>query len=144
MIDERDKFEVIYIANGKTDSPCYDNIVDGSWLLSHASELLPIDLSLYCCYCHLSALPVYHLCSCGEGRRNSSMLAFDLDGEVVRKSIELSFGHLDFPFYNGSMEQEAFSEISNLYNYTDADSYHSGRFRVSSYLRNFNRSYQGF
>lgn len=124
-IDESDDFEVIYIANSKTDSPYNDHIVDAPWLLSHVSELSPIDLSLYCCYCHLSARPVY--CpSCGEGRRNSSMLAFDPDGRVVRKSIELSFGHFDFPFYNGSMKKEAFLEISELYDYADADRYHVG------------------
>lgn len=119
-----DEFEVIYITNIKKEFPYNKPNKDvPSWFLSFASDLLPIDLSLYCCYCHLLLVPADFACWCGGGfgkwRRKSSMLAFDRDGRIVRKSINLSFEDTDFPFYAGSMEDEAFSELSNVFNWRD-------------------------
>lgn len=116
------EFEVVYITNSKKESQYIEHIKDvPSWFVSPASELLPIDLGVYCCYCHLLSIPVVSAfwCGCwcgkfGEWRRRSSMLAFDQDGQVVRKSLELSFEDMDFPFYAGSMEEEAFSELRYL------------------------------
>ncbi|XP_074355030.1 putative nucleoredoxin 1 [Apium graveolens] len=119
-----DEFEVIYITNIKKEFPFNKPNKDvPSWFLSFASDLLPIDLSLYCCYCHLLLVPGDFACWCGGGfgkwRRKSSMLAFDHDGRIVRKSINLSFEDTDFPFSAGSMEDEAFSELRNVFLWRD-------------------------
>ncbi|KAL8123450.1 hypothetical protein AgCh_011426 [Apium graveolens] len=118
------EFEVIYITNNRKESQYIEHMKDApSWFVSPASELLPVDLSLFCCYCHLLSVPVVSAfwCGCwcgefGEWRRRSSMLAFDQDGQVVRKSLMVSFKdeEMDFPFYAGSMENEAFSELRHL------------------------------
>lgn len=122
-----DEFEVIYITNGKKQFPDDEHITDvpswfvPSWFVSLASELLPINLSLYCCYCHLLSVPAVSACWCGSGewRRRSSILAFDQDGRVVRKSLLLTIITKRFPFYCGSMENEAFDELSILYNWEE-------------------------
>ncbi|XP_074364103.1 putative nucleoredoxin 1 [Apium graveolens] len=116
-----DAFEVIYITNCKSESLYNKNIKDvPSWFVSPASELLPVDLSLYCCYCHMLSIPDVGACGCSgyrEWRPTSSMLAFDRDGQIVRKSIQLSFTDMDFPFHASNMEDEAYYELSYFYNW---------------------------
>lgn len=130
-----DEFEVIYITNSKHESPCIELIACMEWFVSIPSELLSIDRSLYCCYCHLKPRPYcLHNRSCFGG---SSILAFDQDGKVVRKSLEPSFDHFDFPFYAGSMQEEAFSGLNHFYNCSDLDFYYQGLL-INSYYRNTN------
>lgn len=114
-----DEFEVIYITNSKKEFP-YDKHIKNapSWFVSLASELLPINLSLYCCYCHLLAVPsasaFQNGCWCGEfgeWRRRTSILVFDRGGQIVRKSLLLDFWDEDFPYCCDGLEKEAFSEL---------------------------------
>ncbi|KAL8093183.1 putative nucleoredoxin 1-2 [Apium graveolens] len=138
-----DEFEVIYIITSGKKESSYDMIIAAPWLVSIASELLPIDLSVHCCYCHLLSAPSRSSCSCdkhGKWRRESSMLAFDQNGTVVRKSLELSFKATKFPFYVGSMEKEAFFELNEFFGWAKMDKNHWG-LRINSYQKNLKLPY---
>lgn len=137
-----DEFEVIYITSGEKESPYKLQIADLPCLLSLATDLLPIDLSLYLCYCHLLLAPSISFVSCDrcarwpDRSRYSSMLGFDQYGRVVRKSSYFDFHDSYFPFC-GNMEQEAFYELNNYYWWGSNDEYHRG-LRINSYDINEN------
>lgn len=139
-----DEFEVIYISSGDKKSPYKKHIADVPWVLSFASDLSTIDLSLYCCYCHLllaSAVSTRYCGECGKSsRRESSMLAFDQDGRIVRKSLELIFYCSYFPFCDGSMEEEALHELNGSYFWSDMDERHRG-LQINRYDKNENLPY---
>lgn len=44
----------------------------------------------------------------------TSLIAFDRDGRVVRKTIVRTFDDKDFPFYAGDLEKEAMSQLDNV------------------------------
>ncbi|KAF1001517.1 hypothetical protein AG4045_003937 [Apium graveolens] len=144
MKDTGDEFEVIYISSGDEESPYKKHIADVPWVLSFASDLSTIDLSLYCCYCHLLLEPAISTRSCSEcgksSRRESSMLAFDQDGSVVRKSLELIFYSSAFPFGAGSMEEEALDELTCSYFWGEMDELHCG-LQINRYGKNENLPY---
>ncbi|XP_017248612.1 probable nucleoredoxin 1 isoform X2 [Daucus carota subsp. sativus] len=117
MKDTDDEFEVIHISNSKNES-CY--VEDVPWLVSPATELLPADYRLYCCFCRWTQLhPDIGNCLPGDCHGNSSILAFDQDGRLVRKSISLTIEHRHFPFYGGSMEKEAFFDYNEYFDYNE-------------------------
>lgn len=137
------EFEVIYITSGKKKSPYKKHVADVPWFFSLASELLPIDHSLYFCYCHLLLAPAFttHSCSeCDRQHRASSMLAFDRDGKIFRKTLELDYYDSDFPFCDISMEEEALYELTCSYLWRDMDKFHRG-LRINSYDKNENLPY---
>lgn len=119
--DTRDEFEVIYITKCKKESRYNELIPFMTWFVSPESELSPVDLSLYLCYCHLEERTCSH-------RELSSILAFDRDGRVVRKSLAVSFSfdHINFPFYAGNMQMEVYSDLNLFYGWWELDYYHYG------------------
>lgn len=135
MKNTSDEFEVIYITNSENESPYIQNNANMKWFVSMASELLPMDCSSYRCYCHLEAPRPYSLPrrSCRGGY--SSILAFDQDGKIVRKSLDLSIDYIDFPFYAGSMQEEAFSGLNYFYGWSGMDLQYQGLL-INSYYRN--------
>ncbi|WOH08128.1 hypothetical protein DCAR_0727565 [Daucus carota subsp. sativus] len=90
-----DEFEVIHILENemKTMIP----IQDLPWLVSLENELLPGGYDFHECYeeCHI----------------NSTFLAFDQEGKLVRRTIYPVLENTDFPFYAGSMEEETLSQL---------------------------------
>lgn len=133
-----DEFEVIYITSSKNESSYDERIASMPWFVSPASQLLPIDLSSYCCYCHHLSGPSFLKCRCREWRLRSSLLAFDRDGIVVRKSIDIAFEDHNFPFYAGSMEEEAFNELNYFYQWFEMDMYYCG-IMINPYYNVVNR-----
>lgn len=129
-----DEFEVIYITSGENEAVYEDIIFDVPWLFALESELLPVDLSLYCCYCQpeppygCGCLPDW----CGN---NSALLAFDRDGRLIRKSVSLNFDETDFPFYAADMEEEALLELNDRCNWRELDSEYRGLLINSLYKR---------
>lgn len=120
-----DEFEVIYITFGEKEAVYKDMIFDVPWLFALESGLLPVDLSLYCCYCVCE--PPYG-CGCPPSwcGRNSALLAFDRDGTLVRRSLRLEFDETDFPFYAADMEEEALLELNAHHDWRERDSAYSG------------------
>ena len=90
-----DEFEVIHILENemKTMIP----IQDLPWLVSLEKDLLPGGYDFHECY------EDYHV--------NSTFLAFDQEGQLVRRTIYPVLENLDFPFYAGSMEEETLSQL---------------------------------
>ncbi|KAL8133797.1 putative nucleoredoxin 1 [Apium graveolens] len=119
-----DEFEVIYIISGKRKALYEDMIFDLPWLFALESEVLPVDLRLYCCYCRPE--PPYG-CGCRPDwcGNNSALLAFDRDGRLIRKSVNLYFDETDFPFYDADMEEEVLLELNNR-NWWELDSEYRG------------------
>ncbi|XP_074361926.1 putative nucleoredoxin 1 isoform X2 [Apium graveolens] len=137
-----DEFEVIYIMQGETESPYKLQIADLPCFFSLASDLLPIDLSQYHCYCHLLLARNISFHSCDQcdrwthRSRYSSILGFDEYGRVVRKSSYFTVRDSDFPFC-GNMEEEAFYELKCYYSWGCSDDKHRG-LRINSYHVNKN------
>ncbi|KAL8100902.1 hypothetical protein AgCh_032958 [Apium graveolens] len=101
------EFEVIYISY-QADKFCYDELVgDVPWFVSPANKFLEVIpensafLTYYGKYCYEYEWPF--------------LLAFGRDGGLVRKTICPKFNHLDFPFYAGSLEDEAYHTISQYF-----------------------------
>lgn len=93
------EFEVIYVPCN--DYPYIERVADRSWFVSPVSELVPGG----------SALLTYY----GEnyfGQDWSYLLAFDGDGKIVRRTIYPEFKHVEFPFYGGTLEDEAYYKSS--------------------------------
>lgn len=132
-----DEFEIIYIAKSKKEFPYNQHIIDSeSWLVSLVSELLPINLKLYCCYCHLLSLPPQPCSWCGEGWKRSTMLGFVQNGRVVIKSAMLTFADTDFPFYADSMETEALYELDHFESWMVTTSWPANDLPLYRYLAN--------
>ena len=117
------EFEVIYITTNKRKALYEEMIFDVRWLFAHESELLPIDLSLYCCYCQ----PIKFLCShppgwCGKG---SSLLAFDKDGKLISKLVHLS-SNTENPFCDADMEKRALFELNFHHEWFHLDQQYKG------------------
>ncbi|KAL6512427.1 hypothetical protein OROHE_020039 [Orobanche hederae] len=124
MRDTDGEFEVIYVLHGEEKSTTYsEHIADVPWLLSHTAELLPGSDKSYCCYAWLPG-NVYKLCS---------VLAFDRDGRLVRKSLQPEFEDIDFPFNADGMEKEAFLQLNSFHDWDEWDRYHQGLIINSSF-----------
>lgn len=97
-----EEFEVIYIPYyGCEDEFCYNEIVaDLSWFVSPLSKLFSDDSSFITYYGKLYYLYEW-----------SFLLAFGQDGRLVRRTICPKFKHEDFPFYAGSLEDEAYHKL---------------------------------
>lgn len=99
-----DEFEVIYITY-QDDKFCYNELVaDAPWFVSPASKVF-------------EEIQIKFPFSTYYGKYYfeyewSFLLAFGQDGGIVRKTVCPKFMHLDFPFYAGSMEDEAYYKIS--------------------------------
>ncbi|KAK1352083.1 hypothetical protein POM88_053797 [Heracleum sosnowskyi] len=83
----------------------------------------------------LSMLKESDSCEQCDVSRNSSMLAFDKEGRVVRKSLKLRFDDSDFPFLSDTMEQEAFRELDRSFFWELYDQFHWG-LRINSHCIN--------
>lgn len=96
------EFEVIHILEKKMDPML--PIQDLPWFVSLASELLPdsFDFNESCDH-------DFHF------RCLSTLLAFDRDGKLVRRTIFPVFENTEFPFYAGSMEEETLSQLIDLH-----------------------------
>lgn len=122
-----DYYEVIYITSSKEDA-LYEGLVwDVPWLFALESWLLPVDLSLYCCYCQPESLHSVLRCSyppgwCGS---NSTLLAFDQDGRLVRKSVYLDFNPINC-FDYADTEEDTLSELNNYHQWFDMDREYRG------------------
>lgn len=118
------EFEVIYITS--SEESLYEEIVFGlPWLFALESELLPIDLSLYCCYCR--DIESVRKCSPGWCGISSTLLAFDRDGKIVSKKVHPYFSrHIDFPFCDANMEKVALSELTIHFEWDELDRQYSG------------------
>lgn len=90
-----DEFEVIHILEEKEKGVL--PMQDLPWLVSPASKLLPAGYDIFCDYYGY--------------RRVSVLLAFNQYGNVVRKTICPVLEDTDFPFYLGSMMEEALSQL---------------------------------
>lgn len=101
-----DEFEVIYIpCSDWEDVFCFNELVaDLPWFYSSFRELLPggDSSSAFFTYYGISD-PTY---------MGSFLLAFGQDGRLVRRTICPKFKHKDFPFYAGSLEDEAYCKLS--------------------------------
>lgn len=65
----------------------------------------------------------------------SSMIAFDQDGRAVRKTINPSIEDMDFPFYDGSMEEEVFSQLTERLNWENFGEREEGIFSFKRTIR---------
>lgn len=96
-----DEFEVIHILEEKEKGVLPTQ--DLPWLESPASKLLP---GAYDVFCVDDGIIYSH---------HSILLAFNQDGNVVRKTIYPVLEDTDFPFYLGSMMEEALSQLINKF-----------------------------
>lgn len=95
-----DEFEVIHILKKEMDTML--PVQDLPWFVSLASELLPDSFDINGCYGDDDH------CQC-------TLLAFNRDGKLVRRTIFPAFENIDFPFYAGSLEEETLSQLINLF-----------------------------
>lgn len=93
------EFEVIHILEEDKESVL--PMQDLPWLVSRVSKLLPGGND-------------FLFKNFGYDEHNSTLLAFNQDGNVVRKTMYPVFEDTDFPFYLGSMMEEAVSQLINM------------------------------
>lgn len=94
---------------------------DLSWLVSHASRVLPGGYV----FCDDSYYGNYYW--------YSVLISFNEDGNVVRRTIYLVHEETDFPFYSGSVEEETLSQLIDRYEWTVGNTTRtSGRFILST------------
>lgn len=91
-----DEFEVIHILEEK--EKCVLPMQDLPWLVSCVSKLLPGSYDFFYKSFDLDFF-------------NSTLLAFNQNGNVVRKTMYPVLEDTDFPFYLGSMMEEALSQL---------------------------------
>lgn len=109
-----DEFEVIHILkkNMNTILP----IQDLPWFVSLTSDLLPDSFDINGCYGD-------------DDHCQSTLLAFDQDGKLVRRTIFPVFENIDFPFYAGSLEEETLSQLIDLFGW-DYWTFYPGKGRI--------------
>lgn len=98
------EFEVIYVP---CDSLYNVRAADMSWFVSPVDKLLPGGYALLNYYGQLYFQYDW-----------SFLLAFDGDGKIVRRTIHPLFKHVEFPFYGGTLEDEAYYKL-NRYFFSD-------------------------
>lgn len=99
-----DEFEVISILRKNAESLiCKDLVGDMPWLVSSASELL-YDLG--------SSSFWYGICTHFLFNFSLPILAFDLDGRLVRKTLCAEYEDSKFPFHAGVLDEEMLSHLS--------------------------------
>lgn len=122
-----DEFEVIHIVCHDNESLYNRLLTDVPWLLhpfgySCASELLP------------GIFGFHNLDGYDRSCETESLIAFDEDGRVVRKSYP-SIEDVDFPFYAGSMEKEALSQLKEEFNWEYFDEAEQGIYSIERTMR---------
>lgn len=111
-----DEFEVIHITKLCTDDEFGG--IDIRKLLclktEHVANLpwfvLPLSQDYDECLSILFDLSFFQSCC-------PSLIAFDRDGRVVRKTVSPMFEDIDFPFYAGDLEKEALSQLLNAFSW---------------------------
>ncbi|XP_074342715.1 putative nucleoredoxin 1-2 [Apium graveolens] len=112
MKGTNDEFEVIHITRlcSKTE-----HVANLPWFVLPLSQdydawfVLPLSQDYDACVSILFDLTLfpYHGCT--------SLIAFDQDGRVVRTTIVPTFEDIDFPFYAGDLEEEAVSQLGDVF-----------------------------
>lgn len=97
------EFEVIYVP---CDEFFYNEqlVVDMSWFVSPVSKFLPGGSALLAYYGELYFEYDW-----------AFLLAFDGDGKIVRRTVDPVFKHVEFPFYGGTLEDEAYYKLSRYF-----------------------------
>lgn len=113
-----DEFEVIHIRGESSDNESkVDQIENLPWFVqlagaSHGWKNNLFNFYFYKCYtCYLGGC---------------SVIAFDRDGRVVRRTTFPTVEDLYFPFYDGSLEKEALSQLVSAFQYDCLYSRRSG------------------
>lgn len=118
-----DEFEVLYIKNlssdNRPDGPGYlDEYGELPWPVHYYDEGYSLSKELECSFFHFN----YYSDDGPKGFHNC-LLAFDREGSIVSKTIDITFDDTEFPFYAGGLEKQFLDQLNCHLDWYSRDHY---------------------